>query len=71
MEAGFLQSGFLLSDAGIDFMVHGVFQYSLFGQKVWITTTHVCLFTEPSSTRQRFPEPSRTWWSLSLKCLTR
>ncbi len=44
MEAGFLQFGFLLSDAGIDFMVHGVFQYSLFGQKVWITTTHVCLF---------------------------
>ena len=44
MEAGFLQYGFLLSDAGIDFMVHGVFQYSLFGQKVWITTTHVCLF---------------------------
>ncbi|MCM1184815.1 MAG: F0F1 ATP synthase subunit A [Roseburia sp.] len=38
-------SGILLSSANdIDFMVHGVFQYELFGQKLWITTTHVCLF---------------------------
>ena len=36
--------GILLSGAdNIDFMVHGVFQYELFGQKLWITTTHVCL----------------------------
>ena len=35
----------LLSGADdIDFMIHGVFQYELFGQKLWITTTHVCLF---------------------------
>lgn len=27
----------------MDFMVHGVFSYELFGQTVWITTTHVCL----------------------------
>lgn len=45
MGAGLLQSGLLLSGADdIDFMVHGVFQYELFGQKLWITTTHVCLF---------------------------
>lgn len=36
--------GILLSaDANLDFMVHGVFSYELFGQTVWITTTHVCL----------------------------
>ena len=28
--------------ADIDFMVHGIFSYELFGQTVWITTTHVC-----------------------------
>ena len=27
----------------IDFMIHGVFSYELFGQTVWITTTHVCV----------------------------
>ncbi|MCR5655070.1 MAG: F0F1 ATP synthase subunit A [Lachnospiraceae bacterium] len=27
----------------IDFMIHGVFSYEIFGQTVWITTTHVCL----------------------------
>jgi F-type H+-transporting ATPase subunit a len=38
-------AGFLLAGADdIDFMIHGVFQYELFGQKLWITTTHVCLF---------------------------
>ena len=36
--------GILLSaGADVDFMVHGVFSYELFGQTVWITTTHVCL----------------------------
>ncbi len=35
--------GILLSGADIDFMIHGVFSYELFGQKVWITTTHVCV----------------------------
>ena len=29
--------------ADVDFMIHGVFSYQLFGQIVWITTTHVCL----------------------------
>ena len=38
-------TGILLSSAdNIDFMVHGIFQYEIFGQKVWITTTHACLF---------------------------
>lgn len=36
--------GILLSNsADIDFMIHGVFSYELFGQTVWITTTHVCV----------------------------
>lgn len=34
----------LLSATEIDFMVHGIFQYEFFGQTVWITTTHACLF---------------------------
>ncbi|MBR4966594.1 MAG: F0F1 ATP synthase subunit A [Lachnospiraceae bacterium] len=36
--------GILLStDSNIDFMIHGVFSYKLFGQEVWITTSHICL----------------------------
>lgn len=36
--------GILLSEAGgVDFMIHGVCSYELFGQTVWITTTHVCV----------------------------
>lgn len=36
--------GILLSEAGgVDFMIHGVFSYELFGQTVWITTTRVCV----------------------------
>lgn len=36
--------GILLSaGADIDFMIHGVFSYELFGQTLWITTTHVCV----------------------------
>ena len=37
--------GILLTSGGadIDFMVHGVFSYELFGHTVWITTTHVCV----------------------------
>ena len=39
-----MEHGILLSGAdNIDFMIHGVFSYELFGQTVWITTTHVCL----------------------------
>lgn len=36
--------GILLSGSTeVDFMIHGVFSYELFGQQVWITTTHVCV----------------------------
>lgn len=36
--------GILLSaGADVDFMIHGIFSYQLFGQTVWITTTHVCV----------------------------
>ena len=36
--------GILLSESGgVDFMIHGVCSYELFGQTVWITTTHVCV----------------------------
>lgn len=34
--------GILLS-GGVDFNVHGVFQYSFFGHPVWITTTHISI----------------------------
>lgn len=27
----------------IDFMIHGIFSYKIFGQTVWITTSHVCI----------------------------
>lgn len=36
--------GILLSGSTeVDFMIHGVFSYELFGQEVWITTTHICV----------------------------
>lgn len=37
--------GILLAESSkeVDFFIHGVFKYTLFGQEVWITTTHVCL----------------------------
>ena len=36
--------GILLSGAdGVDFMIHGVFSYELFGQTLWITTSHMCI----------------------------
>lgn len=31
------------SGPDVDFMIHGVFSYELFGQTFWITTTHVAL----------------------------
>ncbi len=37
-----MRQGILLS-AEVDFMIHGVFSYEIFGQTVWITTSHVCL----------------------------
>ena len=39
MEQGILLSG----STEVDFMIHGVFSYELFGQTVWITTTHICI----------------------------
>ena len=33
----------ILASEDLDFMIHGVFSYNLFGQELWITTTHVCL----------------------------
>ena len=33
----------LLASDGVDFMIKGIFSYQLFGQTVWITTSHVCL----------------------------
>ena len=34
-----MEAGILLSSADdIDFMIHGVFQYSFFGHTVWIPT---------------------------------
>lgn len=39
-----MQIGPVLSSADeIDFMIHGLFQYSFFGHTVWITTSHVCI----------------------------
>lgn len=33
----------LTAETEIDFMIHGVFSYNFFGNKVWITTTHMCM----------------------------
>ena len=38
-----MEHGILLSGSDVDFMIHGVFQYSFFGHQVWITTSHVCI----------------------------
>ena len=27
----------------IDFMIHGIFSIKVFGQEVWITTSHACI----------------------------
>lgn len=34
----------LSGEANVDFMIHGVCKYELFGQELWITTSHICLF---------------------------
>ncbi len=39
MDFGFLHP----ADDSLGFMVHGIFSYELFGQEVWITTSHVCI----------------------------
>ena len=33
----------LLAADNLDFMIHGIVPYHLFGQELWITTTHVCM----------------------------
>ena len=33
----------VLLAADVNFMIKGIFSYQIFGQTVWITTTHVCL----------------------------
>ena len=33
----------LTSQNDVDFMIHGLFSYNLFGQELWITTSHVYL----------------------------
>ena len=39
-----MEQGILVSGAdNMDFMIHGVFSYEIFGQTVWITTSHVCI----------------------------
>ena len=38
-----MAQGIPLSADNLDFMIHGVFSYTLFGQEVWITTSHVCI----------------------------
>jgi F-type H+-transporting ATPase subunit a len=34
-------SNFLMAESDVDFMIHGLIEYHLFGQELWITTTHV------------------------------
>ena len=39
-----MNNAILMSGASdIDFMIHGLFSYEVFGQTCWITTTHVCV----------------------------
>ncbi len=40
-----LSQGFLLAaeTKEVDFMIHGLIKYELFGQELWITTTHVSI----------------------------
>ena len=33
----------LAAKGDVDFMIHGLFKYRLFGQEFWITTTHVSI----------------------------
>ena len=37
------QNLLMMNADSVDFMIHGVFSYNLFGQEVWITTSHICL----------------------------
>lgn len=40
---GVLAGNLLASGGDVDFMIHGLFSYTLFGQEFWITTTHVSI----------------------------
>lgn len=33
----------MATGSDVDFMIHGLFSYKIFGQTVWITTSHVCI----------------------------
>lgn len=35
---------YMFFDGDVDFMIKGLFSYKLFGQEVWITSSHVCTF---------------------------
>ena len=37
------QKMILATEQSVDFMIHGLIEFELFGQKLWITTTHVSL----------------------------
>ena len=37
-------SGMILAAKEVDFYIKGLLKYELFGQELWITTTHVALF---------------------------
>lgn len=37
------QAILLSGETDIDFMIHGIFPITIFGQEVWITTSHVCI----------------------------
>ncbi len=37
------QAILLSGEAEIDFMIHGIIPVEIFGQKVWITTSHACI----------------------------
>ena len=40
-----MNQAILLSSSAddIDFMIHGIYSFHLFGQEIWITTSHVCI----------------------------
>lgn len=40
-----MNQAILLSSSAddIDFMIHGIFSFHLFGQEIWVTTSHVCI----------------------------
>lgn len=40
---GLLQGQLLAAKGDVDFMIHGLFKYKLFGQEFYITTTHVSI----------------------------